>query len=45
VDAEGNETGKFAEPKADAPFRGLAFKIMDDQFGALILREFYPKTH
>ena len=41
VDAEGNETGEFAEPKADAPFRGLAFKIMDDKFGALTFTRIY----
>ena len=44
VDEEGNETGKFAEPKADAPFRGLAFKIMDDQFGALTFTRIYSGT-
>ena len=44
VDAEGNETGEFAEPKADAPFRGLAFKIMDDKFGALTFTRIYSGT-
>ncbi|MEP4079115.1 elongation factor G [Haloferula sp.] len=41
VDAEGNETGEFAKPDASAPFRGLAFKIMDDKFGALTFTRIY----
>ena len=35
VDPEGNETGEFAIVTPDGPLRALAFKIMDDQYGAL----------
>ena len=35
TDEEGNPTGKHAIVNADEPFRALAFKIMDDRFGAL----------
>jgi elongation factor G len=41
VDAEGNETGEFAVVEADAPLRALAFKIMDDQYGALTFTRIY----
>jgi elongation factor G len=41
VDLEGNETGKFAEVNADLPLRALAFKIMDDRFGALTFIRVY----
>ncbi|MFC4993301.1 elongation factor G [Rubritalea tangerina] len=41
VDPEGNETGVFAEVKTDAPLRALAFKIMDDKFGALTFTRIY----
>ncbi len=41
VDEEGKETGEFAHVKTDAPFRALAFKIMDDQFGALTFTRIY----
>ncbi|MCW8923092.1 MAG: elongation factor G [Gammaproteobacteria bacterium] len=41
VDMEGNETGKFAEIDADKPLRALAFKIMDDRFGALTFIRIY----
>ncbi|MGB1130144.1 MAG: elongation factor G [Haloferula sp.] len=41
VDAEGNETGKFAKVDPNGPFRGLAFKIMDDRFGALTFTRIY----
>jgi elongation factor G len=41
VDLEGNETGKFAEVRPDAPLRALAFKIMDDRFGALTFTRIY----
>ena len=44
VDLEGNETGKFAIVDASAPFRGLAFKIMDDKFGALTFTRIYSGT-
>jgi elongation factor G len=41
VDLEGNETGKFAVVTPDAPLRALAFKIMDDQYGALTFTRVY----
>ena len=41
VDLEGNETGKFAIVDADQPLRALAFKIMDDRFGALTFIRIY----
>ncbi|MGJ8677680.1 MAG: elongation factor G [Akkermansiaceae bacterium] len=41
VDAEGNETGNFAIVDADGPLRALAFKIMDDQYGALTFTRIY----
>ncbi|NVK32541.1 MAG: GTP-binding protein, partial [Gammaproteobacteria bacterium] len=41
VDAEGNETGEFAIVSADEPFRALAFKIMDDRYGALTFLRVY----
>lgn len=41
VDLEGNETGKFAVVTPDAPLRALAFKIMDDQYGALTFIRIY----
>ncbi len=41
TDAEGNETGKYAIVSADEPFRALAFKIMDDRFGALTFCRIY----
>ena len=44
VDEEGNETGKFAIVDPDGPFRGLAFKIMDDRFGALTFTRVYSGT-
>ncbi|MBK1826462.1 elongation factor G [Haloferula rosea] len=44
VDAEGNETGEFAVVDPKGPFRGLAFKIMDDRFGALTFTRIYSGT-
>jgi len=41
VDLEGNETGEFAVVDADKPLRALAFKIMDDRFGALTFIRIY----
>jgi elongation factor G len=41
VDLEGHETGKFALVDADRPLRALAFKIMDDRFGALTFIRIY----
>ncbi len=41
VDEEGNETGEFAIVTPDAPVRALAFKIMDDQYGALTFTRIY----
>jgi len=41
VDLEGNETGNFAIVDADKPLRALAFKIMDDRYGALTFIRIY----
>lgn len=41
TDAEGEPTGEFAIVSADEPFRALAFKIMDDRFGALTFVRIY----
>ncbi|HEY0923551.1 elongation factor G [Rheinheimera pacifica] len=41
TDEEGNETGQSAIVSADEPFRALAFKIMDDRFGALTFVRIY----
>jgi elongation factor G len=41
VDEEGNETGAFAEVDASKPLRALAFKIMDDRYGALTFTRIY----
>ena len=41
VDMEGNETGEYAIVDIDKPFRALAFKIMDDRFGALTFTRIY----
>jgi len=41
VDLEGNPTGKFAIVDANKPLRALAFKIMDDRFGALTFLRIY----
>ncbi|NMP17957.1 elongation factor G [Thalassotalea sp. Y01] len=44
TDEEGEPTGKFAIVDADEPFRALAFKIMDDRFGALTFVRVYSGT-
>ena len=41
VDAEGVETGEFAIVDAEKPLRALAFKIMDDKYGALTFTRIY----
>jgi len=41
VDLEGNPTGEFAIVDAEKPLRALAFKIMDDRFGALTFLRIY----
>ena len=41
VDLEGNPTGKFAIVDPAKPLRALAFKIMDDRFGALTFTRIY----
>ncbi|MEB3215604.1 MAG: elongation factor G [Nostocales cyanobacterium 94392] len=44
VDLEGNETGEFAAVDPEKPLRALAFKIMDDRFGALTFTRIYSGT-
>ncbi|HCD26907.1 MAG TPA: elongation factor G [Gammaproteobacteria bacterium] len=44
VDLEGNETGETAAVDPDAPLRALAFKIMDDRYGALTFTRIYSGT-
>jgi elongation factor G len=41
VDLEGNETGEKAVVDPDRPLRALAFKIMDDKYGALTFTRIY----
>jgi len=41
VDLEGHPTGNYAIVDADGPLRALAFKIMDDRFGALTFLRIY----
>ena len=41
VDMEGKETGEFAIVDVNHPLRALAFKIMDDRFGALTFIRIY----
>lgn len=41
VDLEGNETGTHAIVDPERPLRALAFKIMDDRFGALTFLRLY----
>ena len=44
VDLEGHETGEYAIVDPDRPFRALAFKIMDDRYGALTFTRIYSGT-
>ncbi len=44
VDEEGNETGQLAYVDSEKPLRALAFKIMDDRFGALTFIRLYSGT-
>ncbi len=44
VDEEGNETGQLAYVDPEKPLRALAFKIMDDRFGALTFIRLYSGT-
>ncbi|MEM7553774.1 MAG: elongation factor G [Cyanobacteria bacterium P01_A01_bin.84] len=44
VDLEGNETGEVAIVDPEKPMRALAFKIMDDRFGALTFTRLYSGT-
>ncbi|MDN3378746.1 MULTISPECIES: elongation factor G [unclassified Pseudoalteromonas] len=41
MDEDGNENGEHAIVSADEPFKALAFKIMDDRFGALTFVRIY----
>ncbi|AWB66729.1 elongation factor G [Saccharobesus litoralis] len=41
TDEEGEPTGEVATVSADEPLRALAFKIMDDRFGALTFVRIY----
>jgi elongation factor G len=41
TDEEGEETGEYAIVSADEPLRALAFKIMDDRYGALTFLRVY----
>jgi elongation factor G len=41
TDAEGEPNGEFAIVSPDEPFRALAFKIMDDRYGALTFVRVY----
>ncbi len=44
IDLEGNPTGGFAVVDPDKPLRALAFKIMDDRYGALTFTRLYSGT-
>ncbi len=44
IDLEGNETGGYAIVDPDKPVRALAFKIMDDRYGALTFTRIYSGT-
>jgi elongation factor G len=41
MDLEGNPTGEFAIVDPEKPLRALAFKIMDDRYGALTFLRLY----
>ncbi len=41
IDLEGNPTGSYAIVDPAKPFRALAFKIMDDKYGALTFTRVY----
>lgn len=41
VNPEGEETGEFCKVTKDGPLRMLAFKVMDDKFGALTFMRVY----
>ena len=41
TDIEGNETGEYAIVDPNEPLRALAFKIMDDRYGALTFTRIY----
>ncbi|ATG73164.1 elongation factor G [Zobellella denitrificans] len=41
TDEEGKETGEYAIVDPEAPLKALAFKIMDDRFGALTFVRIY----
>ncbi len=44
IDLEGNETGGVATVDPAKPLRALAFKIMDDRYGALTFTRIYSGT-
>jgi len=44
TDEEGEPNGEFALVSAQEPFRALAFKIMDDRYGALTFIRIYSGT-
>jgi elongation factor G len=44
IDLEGNETGGVATVDPATPLRALAFKIMDDRYGALTFTRIYSGT-
>ncbi len=44
IDLEGHETGNFAYVDPEKPLRALAFKIMDDKYGALTFTRIYSGT-
>jgi elongation factor G len=41
IDLEGHETGGYATVDPEKPLRALAFKIMDDRYGALTFTRIY----